>query len=380
MTDPHVGKLTYIRVYSGYMSTGTTVLNTTTSKKERIGRLIQMHADKREEIETVYCGDICAVIGLKDARTGDTLCDLKNPVVLERMHFPEPVLSVAIEPKTAGDQEKLSDALIKLSDEDPTFRVRTDEETGQTLIAGMGELHLEILVDRMLREFKVSANVGKPQVAYKEAFGKPVDAEHKFVKQSGGRGQYGHVVIHVEPAEEGVNFVFENKVVGGTVPREYVPAVEKGIKGALTAGVLAGYPVVGVKVSLLDGSYHDVDSSEIAFSIAASMAFKEAMRKSNPKLIEPIMDVEVVVPKDYMGDVMADLSSRRGKISGMTQRADAQVIAARVPLAEMFGYATTLRSLTQGRAVYTMQFACYEAAPKSVAEEVVSKFQGKVAN
>jgi elongation factor G len=380
MTDPHVGKLTYIRVYSGYMSTGTTVLNTTTSKKERIGRLIQMHADKREEIETVYCGDICAVIGLKDARTGDTLCDLKNPVVLERMHFPEPVLSVAIEPKTAGDQEKLSDALIKLSDEDPTFRVRTDEETGQTLIAGMGELHLEILVDRMLREFKVSANVGKPQVAYKEAFGKPVDAEHKFVKQSGGRGQYGHVVIHVEPAEEGVNFVFENKVVGGTVPREYVPAVEKGIKGALTAGVLAGYPVVGVKVSLLDGSYHDVDSSEIAFSIAASMAFKEAMRKSNPKLIEPIMDVEVVVPMDYMGDVMADLSSRRGKISGMTQRADAQVVAARVPLAEMFGYATTLRSLTQGRAVYTMQFACYEAAPKSVAEEVVSKFQGKVAN
>ena len=380
MTDPHVGKLTYIRVYSGNLSTGTTVLNTTTTRKERIGRLIQMHADKREEIETVFCGDICAVIGLKDARTGDTLCDMKNPVVLERMHFPEPVLSVAIEPKTAGDQEKLSEALVKLSDEDPTFQVRSDEETGQTLISGMGELHLEVLVDRMLREFKVSANVGRPQVAYKEAFGKAVEAEHKFIKQSGGRGQYGHVVIRCEPAEEGVDFVFENKVVGGTVPREYVPAVEKGIKGALTAGVLAGYPVVGVKVQLLDGSYHEVDSSEIAFHIAASMAFKDAMRKSNPKLIEPIMDVEVVVPKEYMGDVMGDLSSRRGKIGAMTQRADAQVITARVPLAEMFGYATALRSLTQGRAVYTMQFACYEAAPKSVAEEVINKFQGKVAN
>jgi elongation factor G len=380
MTDPHVGKLTYIRVYSGNLSTGTTVLNTTTSKKERIGRLIQMHADKREEIETVFCGDICAVIGLKDARTGDTLCDMKNPIVLERMHFPEPVISVAIEPKTTGDQEKLSEALIKLSDEDPTFQVRTDEETGQTIISGMGELHLEILVDRMLREFRVGANVGKPQVAYKEAFGKPVDAEGKFVKQSGGRGQYGHVYIHCEPAEEGVDFVFENKVVGGTVPREYVPAVEKGLKGALTAGVLAGYPVVGVKVQLLDGSYHEVDSSEIAFQVAASMAFKDAMRKSNPRLIEPIMEVEVVVPKEYMGDVMADLSSRRGKIEGMTQRADAQVINARVPLAEMFGYATALRSLTQGRAVYTMQFACYEPAPKSVAEEVITKFQGKVTN
>ncbi len=378
MTDPHVGKLTYIRVYSGNLSAGTTVLNATTSKKERIGRLMQMHADKREEIETVYCGDICAVIGLKVARTGDTMCDMKNPVILERMHFPEPVLSVAIEPKTASDQEKLSEALIKLSDEDPTFQVRTDEETGQTLISGMGELHLEILVDRMLREFKVSANVGRPQVAYKEAFGKPVEAEHKFVKQSGGRGQYGHVVIHAEPLNDGQDFVFENKVVGGTVPREYVPAVEKGLKGALTSGVLAGYPVVGVKIQLLDGSYHEVDSSEIAFQVAASMAFKEAMRKSNPKLIEPIMDVEVVMPKEYMGDVIADLSSRRGKIGGMTQRADAQIITARVPLAEMFGYATSLRSLTQGRAVYTMQFGCYEEAPKSVAEEVINKFQGKV--
>jgi elongation factor G len=380
MTDPHVGKLTYIRVYSGSIESGTTVLNATSSKKERIGRLMQMHADKREEIDTVYAGDICAVIGLKDARTGDTLCDMKKPVVLERMHFPEPVLSVAIEPKTTSDQEKLSEALIKLSDEDPTFQVRTDEETGQTLISGMGELHLEILVDRMLREFKVTANVGKPQVAYKEAFGRPADAVGKFIKQSGGRGQYGHVVIHCEPTTGGEDFVFENKVIGGSVPREYVPAVEKGLKGALTSGVLAGYPVVGVKIQLIDGSYHEVDSSEIAFHMAASMAFKEAMRKSGPKLIEPIMDVEVVCPKEYMGDVIADLSSRRGKIGGMTQRADAQVIAGRVPLAEMFGYATALRSLTQGRAVYTMQFACYEPAPKSVSEEIINKFQGKVAS
>jgi elongation factor G len=380
MTDPHVGKLTYIRVYSGSVESGTTVLNATSSKKERIGRLMQMHADKREEIDTVYAGDICAVIGLKDARTGDTLCDMKNPVVLERMHFPEPVISVAIEPKTAGDQEKLSEALMKLSDEDPTFQVRTDEETGQTIISGMGELHLEILVDRMLREFRVVANVGKPQVAYKEAFGKSADAEGKFIKQSGGRGQYGHVVIHVEPTDGSEDFIFENKVIGGTVPREYVPAVEKGLKGAITNGVLAGYPVVGVKVQLLDGSYHEVDSSEIAFQMAASMAFKEAMRKSNPKLIEPIMDVEVVCPKEYMGDVIGDLSSRRGKIGNMTQRADAQIINARVPLAEMFGYATALRSLTQGRAVYTMQFACYEAAPKNIAEEIINKFQGKVAS
>ena len=380
MTDPHVGKLTYIRAYSGLVATGTTLLNATTSKKERIGRLMQMHADKREEIEAVYAGDICAVIGLKDARTGDTLCDMKNPIVLERMHFPEPVLSVAIEPKTTADQEKLSEALVKLSDEDPTFQVRTDEETGQTLIAGMGELHLEILVDRMMREFRVAANVGRPQVAYKEAFGKAVDAEGKFIKQTGGRGQYGHVWIHAEPIVGGEdNFIFENKTIGGTVPREYVPAVEKGLKGALTSGVLAGYPVVGVKIQLTDGSYHEVDSSEIAFQMAASMAFKEAMRRSNPVLMEPIMDVEVVVPKDYMGDVIADLSSRRGKIAGMTQRAEAQVITARVPLAEMFGYATSLRSLTQGRAVYTMQFACYDPAPKSVAEEVINKFQGKVA-
>jgi elongation factor G len=338
-----------------------------------------MHADKREERNIVYAGDICAVIGLKNSRTGDTLCDPKKPISLERMHFPEPVLSVAIEPKTKADQEKLSIAMGKLSEEDPTFQVRTDDETGQTLISGMGELHLEILVDRMLREFKVEANVGKPQVAYREAFGKSADANVKFVKQTGGRGQYGHVVIHVEPIDD-EEFVFENKIVGGAIPREYIPAVEQGLRGAMTAGSLAGYPVNGVRIELLDGSYHDVDSSEIAFKIAASMAFKEAMRKSNPMLIEPIMDVEVVVPQEYMGDVMADLNSRRGKVGGMYQRADAQVIAARVPLSKMFGYATDLRSVTQGRAVYTMQFAKYERVPKSIAEEFVNRFQGKVAS
>jgi len=378
MTDPFVGKLTYVRVYSGMLATGAQALNTTTSKKERIGRLIQMHANKRAEIESVSAGDICAVVGLKAARTGDTLCDPKHPIVLERMHFPEPVISVAIEPKTKADQEKLSDALSKLADEDPTFKIRVDEETGQTLISGMGELHLEILVDRMLREFNVQANVGKPQVAYKEAFGRPADAEHRFVKQTGGRGQYGHVKIHVDPVLEGEELIFENKIVGGTIPREYIPAVEQGIRGAMSNGVLAGYPVTGVRVQLLDGSYHEVDSSEIAFKMAASMAFREAMRSASPVLIEPVMDVEVVVPKEYMGEVMADLSSRRGKVAGMFQRAEAQVIAARVPLSEMFGYATDLRSATQGRAVYTMQFSRYEQVPKSVAEEIVSRFQGKV--
>jgi len=379
MTDPYVGRLTYVRVYSGTINAGTQVLNANNQKKERVGRLIQMHADKREERESVFAGDICAVIGLKNTRTGDTLCDVKHAITLERMHFPEPVLSVAIEPRTKADQDKLGQALGKLSEEDPTFQIRTDEETGQTLISGMGELHLEILVDRMMREFKVEANVGKPQVAYKEAFGMAADAECKFAKQTGGRGQYGHVVIHVEPLEKGDDLVFENKIVGGTVPREYVPAVEQGIRGAMTSGVLAGYPVVGVKVELLDGSYHEVDSSEIAFKMAASLAFKDAMRRSNPRLMEPIMDVEVVVPQEYMGDVMADLSSRRGKVGGMFQRADAQVIAARVPLSMMFGYATDLRSLTQGRAVYTMQFAKYQEVPKSIAEEFVNRFQGKVA-
>jgi len=378
MTDPFVGKLTYVRVYSGTLSTGMQALNAVSNKKERIGRLIQMHANKREERQTVSAGDITGVIGLKHSRTGDTLCDPKKPIVLERMHFPEPVLAVAIEPRTKADQEKLSEAMSKLADEDPTFQVRTEPDTGQTLISGMGELHLEILVDRMLREFKVEANVGKPQVAYKESFGKPVDAEVKFVKQTGGRGQFAHVVIHAEPIDD--EFIFENKIVGGAIPREYIPAVEQGLRGALTSGILAGYPVTGVRVQLLDGSFHDVDSSEIAFKTAASMAIKEAMQKSRPKLLEPIMDVEVVVPREYMGDVIGDLSSRRGKVGGMFQRADAQVIASRVPLSEMFGYATDLRSLTQGRAVYTMQFAKYDDVPRNIAEEFVNKFQGKVAS
>jgi len=380
MTDPFVGRLTYVRVYSGSLKAGSQVLNASNLKKERIGRIIEMHADKRRERDEIYCGDICAVIGLKNSRTGDTLADLKNPIILEKMHFPEPVLAVAIEPKTKADQEKLGVAMVKLAEEDPTFVVSTDDETGQTLISGMGELHLEILVDRMMREFNVEANVGKPQVAYKETLGGPTDANVKFAKQTGGRGQFAHVVLNFEPLVEGEELVFENKIVGGSIPREYIPAVEQGIKGAMTSGILAGYPVVGVKAQLVDGSFHDVDSSEIAFKIAGSMAFKEAMRKSKPVLIEPIMDVEVVVPQEYMGDVMADLSSRRGKVGGMFQRADAQVIASRVPLAMMFGYATDLRSLTQGRAVYTMQFAKYEAVPKSIAEEFVSKHQGKVAS
>jgi elongation factor G len=379
ITDPHVGKLTYVRVYSGVLETGKQFLNATTNRKERIGRLLQMHANKREERDAIHAGDITAVVGMKASRTGDTLCDPKHPIQLEAMHFPEPVLSVAIEPKTKADQEKLSLALDKLSDEDPTFQVRIDEETGQTLISGMGELHLEILVDRMLREFKVEANVGKPQVAYKESINIEADADTKFVKQTGGRGQYGHVAIRIRPNPDGDDFVFENKIVGGAVPREYIPAVEQGIRNAMSAGVIAGYPMVGVKVSLLDGSYHDVDSSEVAFKMAGSLAFKEAARKAQPVLLEPIMDVEVVVPQEYMGDVMSDINSRRGKVGGMYQRADAQVIAARVPLAKMFGYATDLRSLTQGRAVYTMQFSRYEELPESVAEELVNRFRGKVA-
>jgi len=376
--DPYVGRLSYMRVYSGTLSAGSQVLNATSNKKERIGRIIQMHANKREERDVIYAGDICAVIGLKRPRTGDTLCDPQKPIVLEKMVFPEPVLSVAIEPKTKADQDKLAEAMGKLSDEDPTFRVRVDSDTGQTLISGMGELHLEILVDRMMREFQVEANVGKPQVAFKEAIGKPTDANVKFVKQTGGHGQYAHVVIHMEPVED--DFIFDNKIVGGAIPREYIPAVERGLRDAMTSGTLAGYPVTGVKVELVDGSYHDVDSSEIAFRTAASMAFKEAMRKSGARLIEPIMDVEVVVPQEYMGDVISDLNSRRGKIGGMFQRADAQVIAANVPLSKMFGYATDLRSVTQGRAVYTMQFARYEPVPRTVAEEFMNRFQGKVAS
>jgi elongation factor G len=376
-TDPYVGKLTFFRVYSGMLAAGSYVYNSTKDRRERIGRLLQMHANKREEISEVRAGDIAAAIGLKDTRTGDTLCDEDAPIILEAMRFPEPVISVAIEPKTKADQDKLSLALQKLAEEDPTFHVRTDTETAQTIIAGMGELHLEILVDRMRREFKVEANVGRPQVAYRETVRNRVEwVEGKFVRQSGGRGQYGHVVIHLEPSEPGQGFVFEDKIVGGTIPREYIGPVEQGIKEALENGVLAGYPVVDVKVQLVDGSYHDVDSSEMAFKIAGSIGFKEAAHQARPVLLEPIMDVEVVTPAEYMGDVMGDLSSRRGKIGGATQRSDAQVIASSVPLAEMFGYSTTLRSMTQGRAVYSMQFSHYAEVPKAKAEEIISKIKG----
>ncbi len=372
-TDPYVGRLTYFRVYSGTLKSGSHVLNSTKDKKERIGRLLQMHANKREEREEVFSGDIAAAIGLKHTKTGDTLCAVDSPIVLESMSFPEPVIRVAIEPRTKADQDKLGEALGKLAEEDPTFRVHTDEETGQTIISGMGELHLEIIVDRLQREFKVDANVGRPQVAYRETIRNPVDkVEGKFVRQSGGRGQYGHVVIRLEPTEAGGGFVFESEIVGGKVPREYIPSVEQGIKEALETGVIAGYPIIDVKATLLDGSYHEVDSSEMAFKIAGSMALKEGARRADPVLLEPIMNVEVVTPDEYLGDVMGDLSSRRGKIGGMVQRSSAQVIGASVPLAEMFGYSTTLRSLSQGRAVYTMQFSHYEEVPKSKAEEIIS--------
>ncbi|HTH65503.1 MAG TPA: elongation factor G [Gemmatimonadales bacterium] len=376
-TDPYVGKLTFFRVYSGVLAAGSYVYNSTKDRKERIGRLLQMHANKREEIEEVRAGDIAAAIGLKDTKTGDTLCVESDPIILEAMRFPNPVISVAIEPKTKADQDKLSIALQKLSEEDPTFRVHTDTETGQTIISGMGELHLEIIVDRMKREFKVEANVGRPQVAYRETVRKRVEyIEGKFIRQTGGRGQYGHVVIHLEPGQPGTGFVFEDKVVGGTVPREYIGPVEQGVKEALENGVLAGYPMVDVKVELVDGSSHDVDSSEMAFKIAGSMAVKEAARQAGPVLLEPIMDVEVVTPGDYMGEVMGDLSSRRGKIGGMTQRADAHIVAASVPLSEMFGYSTTLRSMSQGRAIYSMQFSHYQEVPKSKAEEIIAKVKG----
>jgi elongation factor G len=377
MTDPYVGKLTYFRVYSGSLPAGSYVYNSTKDRRERVGRLLQMHANRREEIEEVYAGDIAAAIGLKDTRTGDTLCDPSQPVLLEAMRFPEPVIDVAIEPKTKADQDKLATALQKLSEEDPTFRVHTDAETGQTIISGMGELHLEIIVDRMQREFKVDANIGRPQVAYRETVRRAAEkVEGKFVRQTGGRGQYGHVVINLYPQEPGQGFVFEDKIVGGVVPREYIGPTEQGIKEAMETGVLAGYPVVDVRVELIDGSYHDVDSSEMAFKIAGSMAFKEAAKRASPVLLEPIMDVEVVTPADYMGDVIGDLSSRRGKIGGMTQRAEAQVIGASVPLSEMFGYSTTLRSLTQGRAVYSMHFSRYEEVPKQKADEIIAKIRG----
>src|SRR5436853_1622867 len=373
-TDPFVGKLTFFRVYSGVLKSGSYVYNSTKDKRERVGRLLQMHANKREEIAEVRAGDIAAAIGLRDTRTGDTLCDDDHPIILEAMKFPAPVIDVAIEPKTKADQDKLAIALQKLSEEDPTFRVHTDAETSQTIISGMGELHLEIIVDRMMREFKVDANIGRPQVAYRETIRKRVEkVEGKFIRQSGGKGQYGHVVINAMPAEPGQGYVFEDKVVGGTIPREYIRPVEEGIREALENGVLAGYPMVDVKVELVYGSYHEVDSSEIAFKIAGSMAVKEGAKRAGPVLLEPLMNVEVVVPDAYMGDVLGDLSARRGTIRGMTQRGKSHVIAATVPLAEMFGYSTKLRSMSQGRAVYSMEFAHYEEVPKSKAEEIVSK-------
>jgi elongation factor G len=377
MTDPFVGTLSFFRVYSGTLHSGASIYNSTKSKRERIGRLLKMHANKREEIKEVYAGDIAAAVGLKTATTGDTLCDEDKPVVLESIDFPDPVISIAIEPKSKADQEKLGLSLQKLATEDPSFKVRTDEETGQTIISGMGELHLEIIVDRLLREFSVGANVGKPQVAYRETIRKAVKQQGKFIRQTGGRGQYGDVEIKLEPQPAGVGFEFVDAIKGGSIPREYIPAVEKGVKEATENGVLAGYPVVDVKVTLLDGSYHDVDSSEIAFKIAGSMAFKQAARKANPVLLEPIMSVEVVVPEDFMGDVIGDLSSRRGKVLGMDTRPAAQAIDARVPLAQMFGYATDLRSMTQGRATYTMQFSHYEPVPAAVAEGIIAKFDGK---
>ncbi len=377
MTDPFVGQLTFLRVYSGVMKTGSYVYNSTKDIKERVGRLVKMHSNKREEIDEVHAGDIVAAVGLKKTLTGDTLCAEDSPVILESMEFPTPVIAVAIEPKTKPDQQKLSIALGKLAQEDPSFKVSFDEETGQTIISGMGELHLEVIVDRLIREFGVGANIGKPQVAYRETLRKPAEANTKFVRQSGGRGQYGHVVIEIEPQDPGSDFEFVNKVVGGSIPREYIPAVEKGVKEALTNGVLAGYPVVDVKVTLVDGSYHEVDSSEMAFKIAGSMAFKEGAKKAAPTLLEPIMAVEVVTPEEYMGDVIGDLNSRRGKVQNMEKRGTAQVIAALVPLSTMFGYATDLRSNTQGRANYTMQFEHYEAVPKSISEDVISKARGE---
>jgi elongation factor G len=377
MTDPYVGKLTFFRVYSGKVASGSGVINANRRSNERIGRLVQMHANKREEISEVYCGDIAAAIGLKRVTTGETLCDPEYPVALETMHFPEPVIHVAIEPKSKVDEEKMATALGRLSEEDPTFRVRTDDETGQTIIAGMGELHLEIIVDRMLREFSVQANVGKPQVAYKETVSTAIEETYRFIKQTGGKGMFAVVRLRIEPqTEPAKGFEFHSEVTGGRIPREYWPAVEKGIVEAMENGVIAGYPVVDVKATLVDGQYHDVDSSEMAFKIAGMSAFREFARKAKPRLLEPIMDVEVVVPEEYMGDVIGDLTSRRGRIGGMFQRSDARVIAASVPLAEMFGYSTKLRSITQGRAVYSMQFSRYETLPQSIAEEIVAKVKG----
>jgi elongation factor G len=377
MTDPFVGQLTFIRVYSGVMTAGSSVYNSTKQKSERLGRLLKMHANKREEIKEVYAGDIAAAVGLKSVSTGDTICDEKKAVVLESMDFPEPVISLAIEPKTKADQEKLGQGLGKLMAEDPTFRVKTDQATGEVVIAGMGELHLEIIVDRLKREFNVEATVGRPQVAYKETLTRAADGEMKYAKQTGGRGQYGHAKIHLYPGEPGSGYVFENKITGGSIPKEYIKPVDEGIKEALTRGVLAGYPVDDVRVELYDGSYHDVDSSEMAFKIAGSMAFQDAAKKAKPVLLEPMMRVEVVVPKEHLGGVMGDLSSRRGQIQSQEDRGGSQIINARVPLSEMFGYATDLRSSTQGRATYSMHFDRYEPAPSNVSEEVVARVQGK---
>jgi elongation factor G len=372
-TDPFVGKLTFFRVYSGVLRSGSYVYNASKSERERVGRILQMHANHREEIEEVRAGDIAAAIGLRKTTTGDTLSDEKNPIILESINFPEPVISVAVEPRSKADQDKMGLALQKLAEEDPTFRVRTDDETGQTVISGMGELHLEIIVDRLLREFKVDANVGRPQVAYRETITMPAHGTGRFVRQSGGRGQYGHVELELEPNEPGKGFEFTNKVVGGAIPREYIPAVQRGIQDTLANGVLAGYPVVDVKVKLVDGSYHDVDSSEQAFSIAGSMGFKDGMRRGKPVLLEPIMRVDVFMPEEFMGDVMGDLTGRRGHILGMEGRANAQMVHAEVPLSAMFGYATDLRSMTQGRANYSMEFHHYQALPQSLAEEIVAK-------
>ncbi len=377
MTDPYVGKLTFFRVYSGTLDSGSYVRNSTKGKRERVGRILQMHANSREEISTVYAGDIAAAVGLKDTTTGDTLCDEKNLVILESMEFPEPVIHVAIEPKSKADQDKMSTALAKLAEEDPTFRAHTDPETGQTIIGGMGELHLDIIVDRMKREFKVEANVGAPQVAYRETFRASAQVEGKFVRQSGGRGQFGHVWIEFSPNEEGKGFEFENAIVGGVVPREYIPAVQAGLEDSLQNGVVAGYPVIDIKAKLFDGSYHDVDSNEMAFKIAASMALKNAASKCNPVILEPISKVEVVIPEEYMGDIMGDITSRRGRVEGMEGRGNAQVVRAMVPLSEMFGYATALRSNTQGRGTFTMVFDHYEEVPKSIADEIIKKNQGE---
>ncbi|NLC52735.1 MAG: elongation factor G, partial [Firmicutes bacterium] len=373
MTDPYVGKLVFFRVYSGELAAGSYVYNANKQRRERVGRILRMHANHREEVKVVRTGDIAAAVGWKETGTGDTLCSEDNQVYLESMEFPEPVISVAIEPKTKADQDKLGLSLVKLAEEDPTFRVHTDQETGQTIISGMGELHLEVITDRLIREFKVEGNIGKPQVAYRETIRQAVKTEGKFVRQSGGRGQYGHVWLEIEPNEAGAGFLFENKIVGGVVPKDYVPAVEAGVKEAMTNGVLAGYPMVDVKVALVDGSYHEVDSSEMAFKIAASMGFKEGCRKAKPVLLEPIMKIEIITPEDYLGDVLGDFNSRRGKVEGMEQRPGAQAIHGYVPMAQMFGYATVLRSISQGRAIYTLTFSHYEEVPASIAKEIISE-------